>query len=257
MEYYGMTDIGRYRSDNQDSFLITVLSEEAVLAVVCDGMGGAVGGKIASSLAAERFTAHVKEKIQAFLSISFDNHDNDEAIIEGIMKQAVAEANSAVFNHAKDSIDLIGMGTTLVAVLLIGKEAYICNVGDSRLYHMTSHSMKQVTTDHSYVQMLIDNGLLAPELAAAHPDRNVITRAIGTRALVTSESFRLTLAENETLMLCSDGLSGYASNEEIYAIVWGSREIYAQPTEEKVRRLIELANTNGGRDNITAVLITF
>jgi len=117
--------------------------------------------------------------------------------------------------------------------------------------------MKQVTTDHSYVQMLIDNGLLAPELAAAHPDRNVITRAIGTRALVTSESFRLTLSDNETLMLCSDGLSGYAANEEIYAIVWGSKEIYARPTEEKVRALIDIANANGGRDNITAVLLTF
>ena len=257
MEYYGITDIGRYRADNQDSFAITTIAEEAILAVVCDGMGGAVGGKIASTLAVEEFTSYVKEKIQSFLSISFDKHDDDEAIIEGIMKQAVAQANSAVYNYAKDSIDLIGMGTTLVAVLVIGKEAYICNIGDSRLYHLTSHSMKQVTTDHSYVQMLIDNGLLAPELAAAHPDRNVITRAIGTRALVTSESFRLTLSDNETLMLCSDGLSGYVSNEEIYAIVWGSKEIYARPTRDKVKALIDVANANGGRDNITAVLLTF
>ena len=141
--------------------------------------------------------------------------------------------------------------------MLIENEAYICNVGDSRLYHLTSHSMKQVTTDHSYVQMLIDNGLLAPELAAAHPDRNVITRAVGTRALVTSETFRLTLSERETLLLCSDGLSGYASNEEIYSIVWGSKDIYARPTAEKVRDLIDLANHNGGRDNITALLITY
>lgn len=257
MEYYGMTDVGRYRADNQDSFAITVIAENSILAVVCDGMGGAVGGKIASILAVENFTAYVKEKIQVFLSIDYDNHADDEAIIEGIMKQAAAEANSAVYNYAKDSIDLIGMGTTLVAVLVIGKEAYICNVGDSRLYHLTSHSMKQVTTDHSYVQMLIDNGLLAPELAAAHPDRNVITRAIGTRALVTSESFRLTLADHETLLLCSDGLSGYVSNEEIYTVVWGSKDIYAQPTKDKVAALIDRANDNGGRDNVTVVLITF
>lgn len=257
MEYYGMTDIGRFRADNQDSFSVTRLAENAVLAVVCDGMGGAVGGKIASTLAVEKFSVYVKEKIQSFLSICFDNHNDDEAIIEGIMKQAVAEANAAVYNYAKDSIDLIGMGSTLVSVLVIDREAYICNVGDSRLYHLTSHSMRQVTTDHSYVQMLVDTGVLAPELAAAHPDRNVITRAIGTRALVTSESFRLTVSDNETLMLCSDGLSGYASNEEIYAIVWGSKEIYARPTEEKVKALIDLANANGGRDNITAVLLTF
>ena len=117
--------------------------------------------------------------------------------------------------------------------------------------------MKQITTDHSYVQMLIDNGLLAPELAAAHPDRNVITRAVGTRALVTPETFRLTLDKGETLLLCSDGLSGFASNEDIYSIVWGSKDIYARPTKEKVKALIDIANENGGRDNITAVLLKF
>lgn len=257
MEYYGMTDIGRHRADNQDSFAIVSIAEDVVLAVVCDGMGGEVGGKVASSLAVERFVAYVKEKIKAFLSIDFDKSSDNEAIIEEIMKHGVAEANTAVYHYAKDSIDLLGMGTTLVGVLVIGKEAYICNIGDSRLYHLTAHLMKQVTTDHSYVQMLIDNGLLAPELAAAHPDRNVITRAIGTRALVTPETFRVTLAEKETLLLCSDGLSGYATNEDVYAIIWGSRDIYARPTKEKVQALIDLANSNGGRDNITAVLLTF
>lgn len=257
MKHYGKTDIGRHRADNQDSFDLVFIGEEALLAVVCDGMGGAVGGKIASSLAVEQFVAYVKEKIQAFLSIGFDKSADNEAIIEGIMKQAAAQANTTVYNYSKDSIDLLGMGTTLVSVLVIGKDAYVCNVGDSRLYHLTAHFMKQVTTDHSYVQMLIDNGLLAPELAAAHPDRNVITRAIGTRALVTPETFRVTLDEQETLLLCSDGLSGYVSNEEIYAIVWGSKDIYARPTEEKVQALIDTANANGGRDNITAILLTF
>ena len=257
MEYYGLTDIGRHRAENQDSFAVAAIEDNVILAVVCDGMGGAVGGKIASSLAVERFMAYVKEKIQTFLSIGFDNSADNESIIEGIMKQGVAEANTVVYEYAKDSIDLLGMGTTLVSVLVIGKEAYICNVGDSRLYHLTSRSMKQVTTDHSYVQMLVDNGLLAPELAAAHPDRNVITRAVGTRALVTPETFRLTLDDRETLLLCSDGLSGYVSNEEVYAIVWGSKEIYAHSTEKKVKTLIELANANGGRDNITAVVLTF
>lgn len=257
MDFYGLTDIGRHRADNQDSFAITTIDEDAILAVVCDGMGGAAGGKLASSLAVERFVAYVKEKIGAFLSIGFDKSEENEAIIEGIMKQGVAEANTVVYQYAKDSIDLLGMGTTLVSVLVIGKEAYVCNVGDSRLYHLTSNSMKQITTDHSYVQMLIDNGLLSPELAAAHPDRNVITRAVGTRALVTPETFRLTLDEGETLLLCSDGLSGFASNEDIYSIVWGSKEIYARPTEEKVKALIDIANENGGRDNITAVLLKF
>ena len=257
MNVYGQTHIGLVRENNQDALEYGTLTDTVQYAVVCDGMGGAAGGKLASSLAVERFVVYVKEKIGAFLSIGFDKSEDNEAIIEGIMKQGVAEANTVVYQYAKDSIDLLGMGTTLVSVLVIGKEAYVCNVGDSRLYHLTSNSMKQITTDHSYVQMLIDNGLLSPELAAAHPDRNVITRAVGTRALVTPETFRLTLDEGETLLLCSDGLSGFASNEDIYSIVWGSKEIYARPTEEKVKALIDIANENGGRDNITAVLLKF
>ena len=117
--------------------------------------------------------------------------------------------------------------------------------------------MKQITRDHSYVQMLIDTGMLQPELAAVHPDRNVIMRAVGTRAVVTAETFRVTLSERETLLLCSDGLSGYVSNEGIYSLLWGSDKIFELPEEAKVKSLIDAANDGGGRDNITAVLLTY
>ncbi len=262
-----MTDIGRYRSENQDAFALVPLSEDALLAVVCDGMGGAAGGKLAAELAIERFTSLVCERVRPCLSQFFrnsedfsdptDETDENLAIIEAIMKEGLAGANDAVYHHAKDSMEYVGMGTTLVALLLIGSRAYVCNVGDSRLYHLTSRVMKQVTRDHSYVQMLIDTGLLAPHQAAAHPDRNVITRAIGTQPIVTGETFFLILKPEESLLLCSDGLSGYLSNEEIYTRVWGSRAVFETPNEEKVKALIDAANENGGRDNITAVLVTY
>lgn len=257
MDFYGMTDIGRYRAENQDYFVIKPLAEEVLLAAVCDGMGGAAGGKIASTLAADCFVRTVSELVLPILSTLSDNFDEALAIIEPILKKGAEEANAEVYHYAKDSIDLIGMGTTLVGLLLIGKRAFVCNVGDSRLYHITSGAMRQVTKDHSYVQMLIDTGMLQPHLAAAHPDRNVIMRAIGTKALVTSETFSLTLSPKESLLLCSDGLSGYVSNEEIYAALWGSEDIFLQASETKVKKLIDLANENGGRDNITAVLVTY
>ncbi len=257
MEYYGMTDIGRYRTENQDAFAVLPLSENALLAVVCDGMGGEAGGKIAARLAMERFTSLVCGKSALLLSPQADKTGERMAIIETILKEGVDAANDAVYRYAKDSIDLIGMGTTLVGLLLIGSEAYVCNVGDSRLYHLTARAMQQVTRDHSYVQMLIDNGLLQPHLAAAHPDRSVITRAIGVRATVIAETFHLSLCPRESLLLCSDGLSSYVSNEEIYTLVWGSEEVFSLPNSEKVKSLVDRANQNGGRDNITAVLVTY
>ena len=257
MKYAGLTDIGRHRLENQDSFSITPLSESAILAVVCDGMGGATGGKIASSLALQSFETSVIAQIREKNIDLRDKSSHNLDILEEVLKQAVKTANADVFGYAKDSIDLIGMGTTLVACLVIENECLICNVGDSRLYHFTSHSMRQITRDHSYVQMLIDTGMLLPEMAAAHPDRNIIMRAVGTRAGVTAETFRLTLSEKETVLLCSDGLSGYTTNEIMYSILWGSEAIFLSSEEQKVQALIDAANDGGGRDNITAVILTY
>lgn len=257
MKFSGLTDIGRFRSENQDYFLITPLTDTALLAVVCDGMGGAAGGKIASTLAASSFESAVIAGIAERNLDLCDKTDDNLAILEEVLKEAVRIANREVFSYAKDSVDLVGMGTTLVACLVIGNECIICNVGDSRLYHFTSRSMRQITRDHSYVQMLIDTGRLEPQLAAAHPDRNIIMRAVGTRAGVTAETFRLTLSEKESLLLCSDGLYGYASHEVIYSIVWGNEAIFYESEETKVQKLIDAANQGGGRDNITAVLLTY
>lgn len=252
-----MTDIGKYRSENQDSFHILSLDDSVVLATVCDGMGGAAGGQIASSLALKCYEdALISQLHQQNIQFT-DNSTYDADILEGIMKEAIKAANREVFDYAKDAVDLLGMGTTLVSCLAIGAECLICNVGDSRLYHLTKTSMKQVTRDHSYVQMLVDTGMLERDLARAHPDRNIITRAVGTRPVVTAETFRLSLQRDEAILLCSDGLSNYVSNEMIYSIIWGSKAIFDIAEEEKVKTLIHAANEGGGRDNITAVLLTY
>jgi len=257
MKYAGLTDIGRSRSENQDSFEIVSYHENAVLAIVCDGMGGAAGGKIASSLAVSTFISFfdtlLQEKNISFSDMNAVNLD----ILEEMMKESVKEANRRIFEYAKYAIGLIGMGTTLVACLVIGNECLVCNVGDSRLYHLSRTAMRQITRDHSYVQMLIDTGMLEPKLAAAHPDRNVIMRAVGTRAGVTAETFRITLETNDSILLCSDGLSNYVSNELIYSILWGSDDIFKRDESAKVQALIQAANDGGGRDNITAVVLTY
>lgn len=257
MKYAGLTDIGKHRSENQDFFKITPLADKAILATVCDGMGGAAGGKIASTLALMSFESSIITEIAEKNIDLTDKSEENLAILEEVMKQAVKAANREVFGYAKDSIDLLGMGTTLVSCLVIDNECLICNVGDSRLYHFTERSMRQVTRDHSYVQMLVDTGMIPPEMAAAHPERNVIMRAVGTRAGVTAETFRLTLSEKETVLLCSDGLSGYATNETMYAILWGNEAIFRSDESRKVQALIDAANMGGGRDNITAVILTY
>ena len=257
MKYAGLTDIGKCRSENQDSFYVTSLTDGVYLAIVCDGMGGAAGGRIASSMALSSFEESFTSQIQSKNISLTDKSPGNLDILEVCIKDAVKDANRCIFEYAKDSLDLVGMGTTLVACLVIDNECIVCNVGDSRLYHLTKYSMKQITRDHSYVQMLIDTGMLQPELAAVHPDRNVIMRAVGTRAGVTAETFRVTLSERETLLLCSDGLSGYVSNEGIYSLLWGSDKIFEYSEDVKVRSLINAANDAGGRDNITAVLLTF
>lgn len=258
MQFFGMTDVGRVRDNNQDNFFAGYLFPERVgtptgevpdeddmfLAVVCDGMGGANGGAAASRLATEVFVHEMKLGMGAILYEKIPAE-----MCEGMMTYAVGCANSAVYTAAEQDPELHGMGTTLVALLLYRGAAYIVNVGDSRLYIRTESGVCQLTHDHSYVQTLVDKGQLSPEEAKDHPNKNVIMRAIGTEKVVMPDFFKV-LPDRKTFLLCSDGLSGFIDETDCETLI-----LRHESTEEAVKAMVRLANSRGGGDNITAVLI--
>jgi len=252
MQFFGKSDTGIKRSENQDSFVTEQLYDNALLCLVCDGMGGANGGSIASGLACSTFVKQIKKKLSDYKAQGQLLFDEEDPGIENHLKKAVTATNTAVFKKANRSRDLSGMGTTLVGALIINDCLYAVNVGDSRLYFVSRDGLTQLTHDHSYVQTLIDLGQITPEEASSNPHKNIITKAIGTQKKEEPDVFfkKLTDTDLEYLLLCSDGLTNFADDDSICKIINGDSSL-----EEKCSSLIELANKNGGGDNITAVLV--
>ncbi len=247
MNYGGKTDIGAKRRNNQDSY--AVFSKQGYFcAIVCDGMGGAKGGNIASGLAVKTFISVIKK---AFSERNAD--DFVETEIKRLLKNAIDEANEAIYRKSQSDVELEGMGTTLVAVLSCLCGTFAVNVGDSRLYRQLDGEIDQITTDHSFVQYLIDKGEISPEEANNHPNKNIILKALGVNDRVEADYFRLD--NYDRLLLCSDGLTNHVSDQRISEIISG--EYMPKPTTYKARaeRLITEANEGGGSDNITAILI--
>ncbi len=252
MKIFGKTDVGLKRRSNQDSFAVLEKGSYA-LAVVCDGVGGANGGEIASDTAVRVFCQSVRS------SLSGPDAFSDARRVEDTLSQAVAEANAEVFRKAQEDPELEGMGTTLVAALLHGQDVFIVNVGDSRLYALEKDgTLRQVTVDHSFVQYLIDRGLITPEEAKTHPNRNIILRSLGNTEEVQPDIFRLQKGDFRQLLLCSDGLYNMIEPNVLYAVASGTDGGRKRPPRlrKRVAELIRLANRGGGVDNITAVLIT-
>ncbi len=245
MKSYGLTDVGRTRATNQDSFRIDKLSDSSVLCTVCDGMGGANGGNEASEIAVNVFNTHVLGSLEQQHGIVNLNKSQ----IRRMLMSAIDAANTSVFNKSNSDPMLYGMGTTLVSALITEEFIYAVNVGDSRIYGQNEGELIQLSKDHSYVQYLVDEGVIRPEDAENHPQKNIITRAIGTTNYVQADYFEFYTNDFKKLLLCSDGLSNYASNSDITEII-----ISADGLEERVHKLIEGANNGGGGDNITAVL---
>lgn len=239
MNYYGQTDIGKKREENQDCFGYKELDKMTVLAV-CDGMGGAQGGAIASELALNSFLSACERDLRP---------DLEDQQIKSILSLAVSEANSSVFRSASKNEELRGMGTTLIAALITENSIFIINVGDSRAYTVISGNLEQVSHDHSYVQFLIDKGDITPEEAEDHPDKHVITRAVGVSESVRADIDKLELDSIAYLLLCSDGLTGMVRDSVIQSSILSSAAI-----QDKVASLIGLANENGGDDNITVLI---
>lgn len=241
MKYWGITDPGCARTQNQDTYLVETLSRNALLCVVCDGMGGAKSGNVASSLAADVFVQEVKRSWTA---------DMSQDKLDQMLRGAVKLANFTVRDQADQFEEFAGMGTTLVAVLIEGKNATVINVGDSRCYSVTKEDVLQLTTDHSLVQMMVQRGELPPERAKSYPGKNLITRAIGTETVVECDVFHRRLKSGECLLLCTDGLSNLLDDQEIlFEVVHGDNK------KSSCERLLDIAKNRGAPDNVTCVLI--
>ncbi|MGN0601426.1 MAG: Stp1/IreP family PP2C-type Ser/Thr phosphatase [Oscillospiraceae bacterium] len=234
------TDIGKSRDENQDSVRAGFISDNIAVAVVCDGMGGAKSGEVASKVAVENIYKRITNNYRPDLKPNS---------IRNLMLTAVHAANTIVHEKSKEDIDKNGMGTTCVAALADGKHCYVVSVGDSRLYLLQENKIEQITTDHTYVQMLYDEGLISKEEQKNHKMRNVITRALGVEPDVEVDYFEFEVQDNYTLLLCTDGLSNYCDEELMYNIVFGRN------LEKAVCELVDSANEQGGKDNITVALI--
>lgn len=242
---FGASDVGRRRSCNEDCFNILNLADDSICAVVCDGMGGANGGNIASTLARDTITAQI--------SASYNEKMSDRSI-KAMLQSAVSAANIAVFDKAVSDSALSGMGTTAVVALIRGDTLYIVHVGDSRAYLISGaacDNIEQLTTDHSIVQMMVESGQITEEEARIHPKRNIITRAIGVSDSVTPDFNILRLSSGDKLLICSDGLTNFMQNKAITDILSGNTP------ENAVKQLIDGANDAGGGDNITAVVAEY
>lgn len=241
MQYWGLTDPGCVRPQNQDTYRIEQLDRNTLLCVVCDGMGGAKSGNVASTLAAEVFVEEVRQTW-----VSGMNPDETGQMLRG----AVKLANFTVFDQAQQLEEFSGMGTTLVAALIQNKNVVLVNVGDSRAYRVNRNGIRRLTVDHSLVQMMVDRGELTPEVARTYPGKNYITRAIGTDPMVESDVFQLDMERGDCLLLCSDGLSNVMDDQEIlFEVVHGINKQYC------CQRLLDVAKNRGAPDNVTSILV--
>lgn len=236
MKTFSMTDVGRKREINQDYVFATdePLGALPNLLVVADGMGGHKAGDFASKYTVEMLEEELKHTLK----------DNPE----DIFRDAVRKANHKLIEAAGKDIKLEGMGTTLVAATVIDHTLYFINVGDSRLY-LINQEIRQLSRDHSLVEEMLRLGGINEEEAKHHPDKNIITRAIGAKENVEVDFFEYHLKKGDVILMCTDGLCNMVEDEEIFGVIKGARDIV-----EAGQTLIERANANGGKDNIGIVL---
>lgn len=240
MRVFAKTDKGKVRNINQDAYASNVLSGGAAFAVICDGMGGASAGDIASKTAVEIISQYVLN--------GYNKAMTSDDIIR-LLDNAIVSANIEVYSLSQKDESLNGMGTTVVAAVVTESLAVICNIGDSRAY-VVNDDLKQITRDHSVVQTLVESGKLSPEEARVHPEKNVITRALGVEENILTDSYCIEISENDKILLCTDGLSNYATTESILRIINNNA------LDKITDLLINEANLGGGRDNITAAVIS-
>lgn len=237
------TDRGRVRQGNEDAVL--ALPEQGI-AVLADGMGGHVAGEVASRMAVEIVSSHLMQGLELLSS-----HSGDDPM-RRLMSAAIGEANTQIVAHAAGSPEFHGMGTTIVAALIRAGQVHLAHVGDSRAYAWDGGVLQQLTTDHTVVSDLLAVGAISEREAAKHPHRSVLTRALGAEADVQVDCQSLPLPAGKIILLCSDGLYGMVADRKIGKLL----KRYEQDMDRACEALIREANDEGGRDNISVVLLT-
>lgn len=241
MNSWTITDKGAVRQQNQDAcFAMCDPDNNVALLVVCDGMGGALAGNVASTMALEKFVSSIKADL--------GTHGENLSMVQSI-QTALNAANESVFDHSNSHSECKGMGTTMVGALCMGEKTAVFNIGDSRAYLIRQRSIKKITVDHSVVEELVLRGDLTREQAAHHPGRNLITRAIGTEPDVECDLFFPKVKQGDFILLCSDGLSNVVSEKEIMTEV-----IKGGAPDDCCQRLLDIAIQRGAPDNVTVVL---
>lgn len=236
------TDVGAVRSSNQDSCECGLLPENGAWTAVCDGMGGANGGNVASSIAVG--------KIKEVIASGYDPKMSDEEL-KDLMLGAVTQANTEVYDMSVEQEELRGMGTTVVLLIARDGALHAAHVGDSRGYLKNKDGLIQITMDHSYVQDLVNRGQLTPEQARSHPRRNIITRVLGVYDEVLCDYAKFDFKEGDIALACSDGLTNYADNTLLLDYI----ERYGKDGDALAKELIRYAVESGGSDNVTVAVI--
>lgn len=240
IHHWGITDVGAVRAQNQDAFYTNPIREDLLLAIVCDGMGGAKAGNVASELA----VAAASEYLEDIVPDKLSSH------AAARLCEACRMSNRAVFRKACREQECRGMGTTMVCAVVCDKKVSILNVGDSRAYHISGEGITKVTRDHSVVEDLLQRGEITPEEARTHPKKNLITRCLGTECEVDPDLYELKLKPGDRLLLCTDGLSNVLTDQEmLYEVVHGGSG------ETCCQRMLDIALGRGAPDNVTIVLI--
>lgn len=240
MQIWSVTHQGKVRKQNEDSHAFFQPEPSRCFALVCDGMGGAKAGEVASRLAVERISTLLKQT---------EDWSGDP---EQLLRKCCSEANRTVFLRASTDRECEGMGTTLVAAMVLGEQAWILNVGDSRAYHISEKDgIRRITRDHSVVEDMVERGEISPEEARLHPQKNLITRVLGTDPSTGGDLYQVSLEASDFLLLCSDGLSNLLDDEEIACEV-----LHGGTPEDCCQRLLQIVLDRGAPDNVTAVLLS-
>ncbi len=242
MKIVAKTDTGKVRSSNQDSYAAGELPNGVAWAVVCDGMGGNAGGNIASSTAVKMIADQITSCYRDGMSTSS---------IRNILTTSITNANLSIFEMSQANEELRGMGTTVVAAIVTKNTVCVAHAGDSRAYIISKDNMLQITKDHSVVQAMVETGELTPAEAKVHPRKNLITRALGVDSDIRIDFCEESMDNDEVLLMCTDGLTNYVETDDIYNITRSGK--YYKFADD----LVELANKNGGGDNITVVVVAY